>query len=476
MGASSHNLVVYVLSDGRVLDTQPLALSGADLRYVKIGQPATDNLAIVSLSARRDFENPQKVQVFGRLANYSDQPVNSHVTLKLDDRVLRVLPVALPAMTNDQPGVSPVQFDFTLYTAGLLELRHDHSDTLIADDAAWLVLSPPKRLRVLLVTNGNAFLERVLESAGVAKLVTMYPNKYEDQSPEYLRRGRLGAQEIGFDVIVFDGYSPKETPVVESLYFAAAPPIPGLQWVPWQSGMTQTQVILQWLRDHALMRYVALDDVLLAKPGRLILPDSAQILATSQSGPVMANTVSGGVHHVVVGFDLLRSNWPLQISFPVWVSNTINWLALGGQTEAGTSFVPGQVAVVPHTPDGEVLQYDGPTTLVANTITSPPTPGIVINGALPGGAGRSVLPVFKTVGVYETDQPVAAPWDRLAVNLVDAAESDLRPVDQLQVGTSPVRSDSESASIRREIWPWFVGAALVLLMFEWLVYTRRMHL
>ena len=446
---------------------------GADLRYVKIGQPETGNVAIVSLSARRDFENPHKVQVFGRLANYGDQPIDGHVTLKLNDRAMGVVPVSLSAMANDQPGVSPVQFDFTLYTAGLLELRHDHGDTLEADDAAWLVLTPPKRLRVLLVTNGNAFLERVLESAGVAKLVTMYPSKYEDQSPQYLRRGKVGAEEIGFDVIVFDGYSPRQTPVVESLYFAAAPPVGGLKWVPWREGMAQSQVILQWLNDHPLMRYVALDDVVLVEPGRLILPDTAQTLATSQSGPIMADVTSGGVHHVVVSFDLLRSNWPLQISFPVWVSNTILWLGLGGQTEAGMNFVPGQVAVVPVAEADQVLRYDGPATLVANRVAA------AASGSDPAAtatSARSVLPVFKKVGVYQTDQPVPQPWDRLAVNLVDATESDLRPAEQLEVGTSPVRSDSESASIRREIWPWFVGAALAVLMLEWLVYTRRMHL
>ncbi len=461
--AAAGGLVVYVISDGRVLDTTPLALSGADLRFVKIGQ-AADNLAIVSLSARRDLEKPQRVQVFSRVANYSPVEVETQLTLTLDDRALSVLPVTVPAMTGDQPGVKPVQFDFTLYATGLLELRHAHEDALAADDATWSVVSPPQTLRVLLVTEGNAFLERVIESVGIEKLVAMHPKKYEDQSPQYLRRGRVGSEELGFDVIIFDGYSPKEPPVVNSLYFSVAPPLDGLKLVPWQEGSAQTQVILQWKRDHPVLRYVALDDVLLVKPGRLVVPDTAEVLATGQTGPVIAAVTAQGVHHVVVSFGLMQSNWPLQISFPVWVSNAVHWLGLGGQTEAGTSYQPGQVAVVPTGGQTQVLSYEGPLTLVANAI-GPTKP-----------SSRWVLPVFEKVGVYQATQELPQPWDRLAVNLTDPVESDLRPADQLQVGTSPVDADSEAATIRREIWPWFAAAALAMLMLEWLVYTRRMHL
>ena len=460
--APGAGLVVYVLSDGRVLDPKPLALRGADLRYVKIGQD-TDNLAIVSLTARRDFEKPHRVQVFSRIANYSPQPVDTHLTLKLDDRVQRVLPVTIPAMTDDQPGVKPVQFDFTLYASGLLELRHGQQDALDADDAAWLVLAPSKRLRVLLVTQGNAFLERVIESVGMRKLVTMNPGKYENQSPQYLQRQSLGSEEIGFDVIIFDGYTPREVPGVESLYFAAAPPIPGLKLIPWQQGAAKSQVILQWKRDHPLLRYVALDDVLLVKPGRLVVPDTAQILATGQNGPVIAEITAAGVHHVVVGFELLHSNWPLQISFPVWISNAVQWLGLGGQTEAGTSFQPGQVAVIPTGNTTKPLQYVGPRTLIANPIDA-------------GAMRRSILPVFEKVGVYSSSEQIPQAWGQLAVNLTDPIESDLRPADRLQVGTTPINADSAEASIRREIWPWFVAGALTMLMIEWLVYTRRMHL
>src|SRR5687767_2890183 len=61
---------VWLYSDGRVLDGHELALRFADLKYSKIGTPEANNVGIVSLSAKRNYERPSEVQVFVRLANF----------------------------------------------------------------------------------------------------------------------------------------------------------------------------------------------------------------------------------------------------------------------------------------------------------------------------------------------------------------------------------------------------------------------
>ncbi|MEE9212102.1 MAG: VWA domain-containing protein [Phycisphaeraceae bacterium] len=467
------SLVVYVLSDGRVRPgdaaTDQLALRGAKLNFVQIGNTdkddGPDNLAIVSLSARRDFKKPQRVQVFTALANYGPNAVRTNLTLRLDGRVQRVVPVTVPpaAAGMGEAASQSVQFDLVLTGAALLALSHDHTDDLPADDTARLTVAPPRRLRVLLVTGGNAFLERVIDSIGVRRLVLMTPKKFEDQDPTMLRRGgwddAAGGEVTGFDVIVFDAYSPKAAPLVNSLYLGAAPPIENLQLLPPTADAPKAQVLLNWQRDHPLLRYVALDDLVISEPGRLALPDTAVTLATGQAGPVMAAVAVEGVRHVVSSFDILNSNWPMHISFPVFLNNAVHWLGLGGQSEAGLSYRPGQVAVVPVTGAIEQLTYRGPAPLSA-----------LVRG------GRAVLPAFRRVGVYECEQEVDPPWDRLTVNLLDPIESDLRPADQLEVGTATAAAISKSASVRREVWHWFIWAALAVMMIEWLVYTRRMHL
>jgi len=219
-------LTVYALTDGRahLPESGELALPGAELRYLKVGgDEAADNLGIVSFSARRDFEKPQIVSIFARVANYGRESVEANLTLSLDGRAVRVQPVRVPAAQPPQeqpggrvsfgdPGNQSVQFDLVLTDAALLELKHDVDDALASDDAAWLTLAPARRLRVLLVTEGNAFLERVIRSTKVRDLVLMSPNKFENQDPALLQRGGWDAAGLsgaqGFDVIVFDSYSP----------------------------------------------------------------------------------------------------------------------------------------------------------------------------------------------------------------------------------------------------------------------------
>jgi Mg-chelatase subunit ChlD len=468
--AASSSLVVYVLSDGRVqnLRDRALALAGAELRYLPIGKTAdtlaADNLALIAFSARRDFQKPERVQIFARVANFSAQPISANLTLRIDNAVSRVQALELPAAAADQPAVKSLQFDFVLPNSALIQLSHDHPDALAADDTAQLTLAPARRLRVLLVSEGNAFLDRVINSIGVKTLVRMTPAKYEDQNPSQLRRTPFNAlgssSDEGFDLILFDNYSPKQIPPVNTLSFGASPPIQGLQIIAAKETDPPAQAILDWLRDHPLMRYVVLDDVILSQPARLVVPPDATILATSQTGPVIALLTTATERHVVCSFNILQSNWPLYVSFPVFASNAVQTLGLGGLADdAGIAYRTGDVAVVPNPAPTQPLTYAGPTPL-----TSRPS------------QGQALLPAFTRVGVYTADTPAEPPFDRLAVNLLDPTESDLRIEPQLQVGSVDVQGVTQQAAVRREVWRWFAWGALAVMLLEWLVYTRRMHL
>ena len=479
----SEKLVVYVISDGKVREeSKALSLSGADLKYVPIGggpfgsagAADPDNVGIVSFSARRDFDKPEIVQVFAKLANYSRESVKANLTLTLDGQVTRVQPVSMGAAPLQADAQAPVtqagnetsvQFDFVLPGSALVQLSHDHADQLTADDTVRLTLAPARRLRVLLVTEGNAFLARGIQSAGVRQLALMTPEKFEDQNPQSLSRGgweaagTSGLAGEGFDVIVFDGYSPKQTPLVDSLYFAAAPPIDDIKRVAPKEDQIESERILTWDRAHPLLRYVALEDVILTGPGRLVVSPRATVLATGQSGPIMAEIVKDGVRHVVASFDVLKTNWPIQIGFPVFLGNTMQTLGLAGLREgAGVAYRTGEVVSIP-ADTGSAITYTGPAPLTVRRTQ-----------------GAAVLPPFERVGLYKTDAKVQPPYDRLGVNLLDASESDLRTVGVLNVSTQAGDATAQTANVRREVWRWFIWGALAVMLIEWFVYTRRMHL
>ncbi len=86
-----------------------------------------------------------------------------------------------------------------------------------------------------------------------------------------------------------------------------------------------------------------------------------------------------------------------------------------------------------------------------------------------------VLPALNYVGIYKTDPPIPQ-YEQIAVNLLDGNESNLLPTDTPpgSIGTAVATGGGKS---RLELWWWLVAcAALPLLMIEWWVYTRRVHL
>ena len=173
--------------------------------------------------------------------------------------------------------------------------------------------------------------------------------------------------------------------------------------------------------------------------------------------------------HLVCTFDLLQSNWPLRLSFPIFMNNALQYLALGTDMDVRESFPPGATPKIPRTNLQKVeaekgtplkeLKLDGP---MGRRIVKIPETGDV------------VLPALDKVGLYTLDPPIPQ-FDKIAVNLLDSSESNLLPVSQPPGGG--VATEAQSGKSRMELWWWIVACgALPLLMIEWWVYTRRVHL
>ena len=475
-------LDVHIFTDGRISDSTDasLSLANADVRYHRTGTAAAyaDNLAIVALSARRDFSKPQLVQVYARLMNYSDQAITTNVSFKADDRVLSTQRVTIPAAqskTNTLPGKLPapgqsgLTFDMTWLGDALITVRHDHEDLLSADNAARTLLTPSRELRVLMVSAGNIYIERACKAIEIEHLIQMSPEQYEKQDPRLLRRGgwddaavtgATGAAGEGFDVIIFDRYAPRSAPPINALYFGVVPPLDGLERKDTRPESNANELISQWDRSSDLLSNVELSDITLRRPGRLIVPNDGKVLAIGREGPVMAEVTREGVRHVVVSFDLFESLWPLRISFPVFLQNALPALGLDAAlTDAGIAYRTGENAVVLPDKDIKSLRYTGPATINARAIGSALT-----------------VDAFPRAGLYETAADVPTRYKQLAVNLLDSAESDPRVAEQLTVGTSRVQGTSQVAEVRKEVWPWFMWAALAVLLLEWGLYARRMHI
>jgi len=207
---------------------------------------------------------------------------------------------------------------------------------------------------------------------------------------------------------------------------------------------------------------VDLSDVHVLQARAVEPPPGARVLVEAEGGPLLFVAERPEGRLAVLTFDLRDSDLPLQVAFPILTANLIDWLlprrdaALPGSARAGEP--------VPVQPDPEAAEI---------RVTAPDG----TRHALPVGDQLPVFADTDQLGVYVVEQ-VDRSGDALqsaylAVNLLDADESDIAPRDVVRVGQAEVTSATWEEEGRREFWPWLAGAALSVLVAEWWAYHRR---
>lgn len=469
---------VRLFSDGRVLDDNDELTLRGNLIFEKIGTDTAPNVGIVALSARRNYERPTQVQVFARLANYGTEPLEVPVQLSVDGEVIGIgggqtrnvflLPDRWSAEKREdyarqggRDAVDSVDFQLDLTTAAVVKVEqmHKEGDLLTADDAAQVVVPPPKTLSVCLVTEGNYFLE-----LGLQKPAVMTPEAYEEKLPTQ------------YDVIVFDRYCPTKLPPAGSfIYFLDGPraALPAEVKIKVARDETGRPVVLKdvgvldWKRDHPMLRELAMSKLYVAEAAKLDVPPEAEVLVDGLKCPLLVMQRQGNQMHLVAAFDLLQSNWPLKVSFPIFLHNALQYLAVGSSMDVRQSYEPGATPVIPR---ADLQKVDSSLTHI--TLIGP----MGKTGVPIPPAGDFALPPLDYAGLYTTDPPIPQ-FEQIAVNLLDPNESNLLPADKPPGDASAPVEEVKDTRARLELWWWLAACgALPLLLVEWWVYTRRVHL
>jgi hypothetical protein len=457
-----------VFSDGRVLDSESDLQFRGKVRFERVGTDELNNVAIVAMSARRNFERPTEVQVFARLANYGPTAMTSDVQLEVaeldpsgagsDHFIVRGVAAATlaperwsdPDWAAAHPGQKDEHFqahasvDFTLdlTTAAIVRVRQiprggpdTAPDALAADDVAQVVVPPPKALSVLLVSQKDYFLEKVLHSLNLKEPAEMTPAEYEQKVPP------------GFDLIIFDGgYTPPKLPSAGNfIYFGSV--APGLRLkAQTEAGvpiMADDQGVLDWQRDHPILKGLSLSHLYVHRAVKLAVPQEDVVLVEGTKCPLVVLHREGRSAHLVVSFDAIQSTWPTSVTFPVFMYNALQFLAVSSDLSVREAFAPGDT---PRIPRLNLAQATGGATLKSLRLIDPNGAGHDVD--IPP-QGDFALPPLEHVGIYRTDPPIPQ-FERIAVNLLDANESNLVPVDRGVVGES-----SGPGATRRRLDLWW---------------------
>ena len=440
-----------LFSDGRLADLADVVVRPGELRYHGVGR-SDDNVGIVAMDARRSYENPNEVTVFAVLANAGGQAIECDVRLSLDQTVRGIQKVEVPAAAAAgeqpaRPGQASVTFSLQQAGEGAIEVRQLRPDLLAADDAAWAILPPPRRLTAALVTEGNLPLQAALEACPLAGLKVMTPQEFDAAPSEQI--------EV-LDVVVLDGHAPAALPRGRYLSFGA-PPL-GIA----SELVKEGEFVVDWQARHPVLEYINLGNVYTAEHYRMDLPRQAVALAEFSDAPAMAVVRQAGSTLVAVGFSPAQSNWPFEPGFVMFCMNAMSFLGADVTAASGRSLRLGDALAV------EAVAG------AAEAVVAEPSGARRTLHADGGGGFR--LPQTTQVGVWSV-KVGGRPWKRFAVNLLSSDESCIGPAAELMLAGAAVHAESTAPRrTNQEVWPWLAGLALALVCLEWAVYSSKVRL
>ena len=483
--SSAPPATVFLFTDGRIEDADRVTIQKFDVAHMQVVNVGkrTDNVGIVSMNARRRYEQPEILEVTAAIQNFGTQSVSLDAVLYVDGRTVDIQTVTLEAGaasskplgagTTEPPGAAPIESplgstrvvvfdDIEFEGGGVVEVRLRVDDALPADNRAWTVIAPPGNVRVLLVSDGNPFFRPLEETLRVlpVKLTTMSTDEYESAADQDILDGLRSA----FDVVVFEQHSTARLPQGNYLFFGAAPEMEGIT----AGGLIDDEILLNWDETHPVLRHVAVDAIELFSWRRLALPPEATVLIDGASSPILAYLTRDGSQFLMAAFGLIvpdemgnyryNTYWVHDADFIVFVYNVIQFLSSNVATTGIKSIRPGEPIELPAPPNVEgirILRPDGRD----ETVSMP---------------GRRTLHYARTrqVGIYRVEPGVEG-HDIFAVNLFNPNESRVAPAGTLTLGAQVVTAQSGSMEVNQPAWPYFLVALLVLLLLEWVVYNHR---
>lgn len=444
------NPEIVVVSDGNLGEARdvsgPVNLGDIKLSYIQIGSsdPAQDNnTAITQFAVRRYPLDKSRYEVLIEVANTTGKPLDLELSLFGDELLIDLTRFRV------EPGQRVPRFYPNLSGArrllrAQLQLAGGKSDNLPVDDIAYALLPQRKRARVLCVTQGNTYLEAALLLDEYLEVTLVDPPSYP-------------VKNHAFDVTIFDNVTPDVAPNSGALLYLN--PEGDRSPVQIQKGTLSSVGFDVWDKDSPLLRWTTIQNVNIATALKLKPDKSDKIVGSSAHGPLLVSGKRGGHPFLVLGFDIRNSDFPLRISWPLFLLNTINEF-MHEDTSYISSYRTAALWRIPIDSDAEKAWLLTP---LKNKQQVPVVQGHAVYLGQQAG-------VYKlTWGAEDSEQSI-----EFAANLSDLDESRITAANSLRVGnTTAGKLEDFGVGVRTEIWIYLLLLAVALTTLEWITYHRR---
>jgi len=432
---------VAIISDGNV-SFPPEIKMPATVRYFPIGQ-RRENVAISAVALQPSAAGQT---LFAQATNYGPSAATRRLDIYLDDMLFNAYNLTLdPDPNHGQSIVVEVPAQVRKAEARLVD--ESNTDALPADDRGYAVGIAGEGTNVRLVSPGNRFLETALRLLPSVK-TTLVPTSTATFT-------ETAAQ---VPLTILDAVVPATLPP-GNLFFIA--PTRSTDYFS-ITGQVDFPALRPAPGDEPLLKDVKLSEVSVRVANKIAPGAWARVVVDGDGGPMLLAGEKDGRRIVVLAFDLHDSDLPLQVAFPLLLSNIVGYLAPGSGAEAA-QLAPGQP-----------LAFQVDPSITAVRVTRPDAQVVPLEVK----AGQAIYADTDTLGAYVVEQFLGDKLiarQRFAVNLFSKEESTIAPQPELKIQqTSGLQQATAGERVgRQEFWRWLAAIALVVLVIEWLVYQRN---
>ncbi|MFQ5554666.1 MAG: hypothetical protein ACE5GC_04750, partial [Acidimicrobiia bacterium] len=380
-----------------------------------------DDVAITGFGTGVPGEGPPRV--FVEVANLSGRVTVVDVELSVDGLAVGSVVLELDPQQRVSEIVAIDAGPGQVVEAALV----DHEDANPLNDASALVLAGSRSVSVTIAGEGSAFLEGLVAALpGVAAPTGSPP-----------------------EIVILDGGS---AAIVDRPAWLIAPRTPpdGVT----VTGRVENPVITYQRPSEPLLDGLDLGSVAIAEADIVEAPGWLPLLQAGDVPLVLLGEVDGQ-RAVYFTFDLVRSNLPVQVAFPILGTRIIDYLAGNRLTTSATAVAGTSLALAPPR-DGSVVVTlpDGSDVAV--------TPGVV-------QFGRTATPGVYRVTYHDADGAESGGFT--AARQFAAAES---PGEPRQIATEVEGAATlDEAAVLRDWAPLVLALLLVVVLTEWWVAFGR---
>ena len=347
-----------------------------------------------------------------------------------------------------------------------VEARLAGSDALRTDDRAFAIVPAAEATRALLVGEGSAFLESALALLPRLELYAVGEAGYEDAIAEAADDG------TPYGLVIFDGIVPAEPPAAAALYLD---PGEATARSARSAGRIDGPAIERPDPDEPLLRFVDLSSIHIGRAREVELAAGMRpIVVSTRGAPLIAVGEAGGRRVGVVAFDLDESDLPLQVAFPLLMSNLVDYLLPIGDGILPSSMRLGESITVGVSESVEALTV---ATTGASELPGATSEEIRGRGRRRAGhdsrcgprrparaaRGQRRRRARRHAAGHHGRQPV----QRRRVRLAPGDPTRIR-----DMGRVPDEPDAAAQSARSEWWWPIALVALLLLAVEWVLFHR----